>query len=193
MEQEAQGVTGRGVSTGVGHFLGFSDSSVVGRFFEDSLEMVTGRSPKQRATTWLCLAVAMLITLMPSAGVMVCLGHDGHLGIGTVAETGTCPCEHDSVGQDEPSAALVENEERHPPCRDVALDPPDVVKGTEFAPKLANSTDTPSDDHSPAIAAWLVDNGWAEIARAAAPPWATAEAARLSKQLEQRRTIVLLI
>ena len=155
--------------------------------------MVSSRTPTQRATTWLCLAVAVLVALMPTAGVMVCLGHDGHVGIGAVAEIGSCPCEHHAVGEDEPSADRVENEERHPPCRDVALDPPDVVKGAELAPKLANSTDTPPDDHSPAVAAWVVDNDWAETARAAAPPWATAEAARPSKQLEQRRTIVLLI
>ena len=83
------------------------------------VEMVT-HTHTQRATAWLCLAVAVLIALMPAAGVMVCLGHNGHVGIGVPTKTSSCPCEHHSATEDEPSADLAENEDRHPPCSAIA-------------------------------------------------------------------------
>lgn len=155
--------------------------------------MVTSRTHTQRATAWLGLAVALLIALMPAAGVMVCLGHDGHVGFGATTETGSCPCEHDSATEDEPSADLAKNEDRHPPCSDIALDPPEVVKDAELAQKLPKPADTPPGDHSPAIAVWALDGGGADQAGATSPPWVASAAARPREQLEHRRTIVLLI
>lgn len=155
--------------------------------------MVTSRTHTQRATAWLCLAVALLIALMPAAGVMVCLGHDGHVGFGATTETGSCPCEHDSATEDEPSADLAKNEDRHPPCSDIALDPPEVFKDAELAQKLPKPADTPPDDHSPAIAVWALDGGGADQTGATSPPWVASAAARPREQLEHRRTIVLLI
>ena len=155
--------------------------------------MVTSRTHTQRATAWLCLAVALLIALMPAAGVMVCLGHDGHVGFGTATETGSCPCEHDAATEADPLADLAKNEDRHPPCSDIALDPPETFKEAEFAHKLPKPADTSPDDQSPAIADWVLDGGGIDQTGPTSPPWVASAAARPRAQLEHRRTIVLLI
>ena len=153
---------------------------------------MTSRTHTQRATTWLCLAVAVLIALMPAAGVMVCLGHDGHVGFGAVTETADCPCDHHSAIDEEDPADSPDNDERHPPCDDIALDPPEVFKDAEFAKKLLTSRDTSPDDDSPAIACWFLGPGETRY-RDASPPWIASAAVRPREQLSHKRTVVLLI
>ena len=153
---------------------------------------MSSRTHTQRATAWLCLAVALLIALMPAAGVMVCLGHDGHIGLGAVTETASCPCDHHSGTDEERPADAPDNDERHPPCDDIALDPPEVFKDAGLAKKLPKSGDTPPDDYSPASACWLLGPG-EDRSGEASPPWVASAAVRPRDQLAHKRTVVLLI
>lgn len=148
--------------------------------------MVTSCIPTQRATTWLCLAVALLVALMPVPGAMVCLGQDGHVGFGAATVAGSCPCEHDSATEADPVAALVKNDDRHPPCYDIALDLPGVLEVPRFAQKPSKLADTPPDDHPPAIAVWMIDGSWLDKQGWPHRPGATPPAARPRQQLQQR-------
>ena len=157
------------------------------------VEMVT-HTHTQRATAWLCLAVAVLIALMPAAGVMVCLGHNGHVGIGVPTKTSSCPCEHHSATEDEPSADLAKNESRHPPCSDIALDPPEGFSDAGLAKKLPKPAHTPPDDDcSPPVAFWAPDHGGMVQAGPTQPSWVSSAAPRPREHLEHKRSVVLLI
>ena len=157
------------------------------------IEVLMSSAHPRRATAWLCLAVALLITLMPAAGVMVCLGHNGHVGFGAVIETGACPCEHDSAIEGERSADSSKNEDRHPPCSDIALDHPVALKDAECAQKLPKPADVRPDDNSPAVASWTHDGSREDYGGVASPPRVACEAARAQEQLAHQRSIVLLI
>lgn len=155
--------------------------------------MVTPRTRTRRATTWLCLAVALLVALMPVAGVMVCLGQDGHVGFGAATDAGSCPCTDASGVGAEPATALANNEARHPPCYDIALDLPVVLEDAGSAQKPAHPADTLPSEHRPAVAVgifgeWGLDKRGRLHRPGGAPPDAPP-----SPQLEHRRAVVLLI
>jgi len=158
-----------------------------------NLKTVIPRTRTQRATTWLSLAAALLIALMPAAGVMVCLGKGGHVVLGAVGETGSCPCAQEASTDAEQPTNPVRTEGRHPPCADIALRLFGAIKDTGVAPKLAKSANIPPDDHPPAIANWWSDGSSPPRAELASRPRMTPRPALLRQQLENRRTVVLLI
>ncbi len=93
----------------------------------------------QRKSTWLSLAVAVLLALFPVGGVTMCFGSDGHFGIGGGAAghgvaSHACPCEHAPPSSSLRAEASVEDlaplseSDPHPACVDFALDPPEVFR-----------------------------------------------------------------
>jgi hypothetical protein len=104
-----------------------------------SLDVVTP-SWTQRATAWLCLALALVIALLPAGGVMTCLGSDGHVGLGAATEVSACPCAHDAVAATDDPVGLPSTE-RHPPCDDLALDLPDACRDSESQQAFAVAFD----------------------------------------------------
>lgn len=169
--------------------------------------MLDSRDQTQRATAWFCLAIALLIALTPAAGVMVCLGHGGHIGLGVTARADTCPCGHGAVGHDSgrwdseagapesaagQPAGLPAHEHEHPPCTDLALDPPETPR----LEKLASDDPTPA-NASPAIlfppaAVWVCDKGTARK-RPASASWPDSARCGPRGHLEHRATVLLLI
>ena len=155
----------------------------------------------QRAMTWLCLVVAVLISLLPAGGMMVCLGHDGHLGfgLGVISTDGgesSCPCEHGAeVSTVTLAESLDETDIGHPPCDDLLLETPEVFKESGFAPSLAKAAaDLGGDDLPPLLlSGWTLEDLWPEPVCSREASWA-AVASRIPRQLlELRRSVVLLI
>lgn len=146
-----------------------------------------------RATTWLCLAVAVLMALVPASGVTVCLGHDGHVGFGVGAAGNPCPCGHEAALDNEEHPRALDAA-RHPPCDDVALDTPEFVSGTDHGPQIAKPADDESGGGMPPLPCWPPS-----CAAPAAPVqdllawWAESASHRPRQQIEHRRTVVLLI
>lgn len=123
---------------------------------------------------------------------MVCVGQDGHVGFGPATEAGSCPCVHESATDADRMAAPAKNEDGHPPCYDIALDLPVVLRDAGLVQKRSSPAETPSDDHPPATAVWMIDGSWLEK-----HGWhrsgATSPAARPRQLLAHQRTVVLLI
>lgn len=99
--------------------------------------MMHNRTRLFRATTWLCLVAAVLVSLLPADGVIVCLGSDGHVALGSTAGADECPCTRVDSAQ-EPS--LDDRSRPHhgheAPCNDLQLDPPEIVADSGFARSL---------------------------------------------------------
>ena len=101
----------------------------------------------QRATTWLCLVLALFIAVLPASGLMLCLGHDGHVSLAAGSSSqllgsAACPCEHD---EQEPQAVLssrnaadvlAQADDDHAPCDDFDLDAPEAVRSSGFSQDL---------------------------------------------------------
>ena len=132
---------------------------------------------------------------------MVCLGHDGHLGLGLLVvstdrgET-RCPCEH---GVDVAGITLTQSldatDAGHPPCDDLVLETPEVFKESGFAPLLAKAAaDLGGDDLPPLLlSSWALEDLWPAPVSSREASWAAA-ASRIPRQLlELRRSVVLLI
>lgn len=77
------------------------------------------------ALTWCSLVVIALTSLLPAAGVTVCLGGDGHFALGATGEA--CPCDSDDPAQLVDSGSRLVNEQ-HPPCNDMQIDAPTLVQ-----------------------------------------------------------------
>jgi len=122
---------------------------------------------------------------------MVCLGEDGHAGLGLATETGSCPCELESPTEDA-LAELAKNQTRHSPCEDITLDF-DVFGDAALAPRLSMPAAPRPDDHPVVVADWVSDGRSSRQATGTSPSWVTARPAWPQQQLELRRTIVLLI
>jgi len=157
------------------------------------------RPKTQLATTWLCLVVAMLIALLPSAGLVVCLGHDGHVGIGSTTEVGACPCEHSSSQHEEQDdlgdPRLPVNTDQHPLCDDVALEAPKVFGDGKHSKKLLKGADL-LDDWTPAPLCLAPDRYSFDATRSNSKRGRVAPGAvgpLLRQQLEHKRVVVLLI
>jgi hypothetical protein len=162
--------------------------------------MVFVRPKTQIATTWLSLVLAVLIALLPSAGMVMCVGHDGHIGLGATSEADACPCEHDTAQLEEPDALCISpvpgNTDEHPPCGDVALEAPEVFRDAKHGKKLLGSSDLPDDEptsgplfcapHDLAFDANRDESNRGGAALGTAPPL-------LRQQLEHKRVVVLLI
>lgn len=160
--------------------------------------MVTTRTETQRATTWLSLVVAVLIGLLPTGGMVVCLGHDGHVGFGvgavSIDDGDDCPCDHHAeVGSG--GTPEIEDVDQHPPCDDLVFESAEITRegGPSFS--LAKAT---ADLGGDALPPFFL-NGWTpEFARpdatyAKAQSFADVARRRPRQQLELRRTVVLLI
>lgn len=167
------------------------------------------RLQERRAVAWLCLCVALLISVMPASGLIVCLGHDGHLAVGHLAagqlaqgareEAGRCPCQHDhGTGRraaELPSAELPSQGEPHPPCEDIAIDPPDYSRDGDPARLTRGSAAGGGGDDGPGPGALPPS---CEAPRPAAAVRSRLPAAQNGRQrppphLEALRTVVLLI
>lgn len=130
---------------------------------------------------------------------MVCLGHDGHLGLGLlVVDRGEtrCSCEH-VAGLAEVTliASPDATDAGHPPCDDLVLETPEVFKESGFAPSLAKAAaDLGGDDSPPLLlSSWALEDLWPEPVSSREASWAAA-ASRIPRQLlELRRSVVLLI
>ena len=160
--------------------------------------MVNSRTHTQRATTWLCLAVAVLLSLLPAGGMIVCLGHDGHLGLGLGVASidggeSSCPCEHGDVLAGVTRSEAIDVE--HPPCDDVSLEAPEVFKDSGLAPSLAKAVaDLGGDDLPPlGLPSWSLASLAPEALSSREASWAAATSRRPRQQLELRRSVVLLI
>ena len=159
------------------------------------------RPHTQRVIAWLCLVIVTIVALVPAAGAVVCLGHDGHVGFGVggfgVADkTETCPCEHAHEFLQGESAESEAVSDSHPLCVDLAIDAPDVVKELGFswtAPKAP--CDVPDDDGlSTSTSDWGFADGAGRHCVATGVCWARAESVpRSRQQLEHMRVVVLLI
>lgn len=131
---------------------------------------------------------------------MVCLGHDGHLGIGlgvAVTDDGVahCPCEHSTEVAAATLAESLDTDDGHPPCDDLVLETPEIFKESGFAPSLAKAAaDLGGDDLPPLLqSSWALEDLWAEPVSSREASWAAA-ASRIPRQLlELRRSVVLLI
>lgn len=150
----------------------------------------------QRATAWLCLAVSVLIALLPAGGVMVCLGQDGHVGFGSPTASAECPCGHGPAAEatrPEANAQRRTDNGRHPPCDDFALDPPEILRDDGIAQRLPEHLVGASDDGDVAADLWAPDADWAGKSSAARRLWASTAAVLPRQQLEHKRVVVLLI
>lgn len=163
--------------------------------------MVSSKTRAQRAMTWLCLVVAVLVSLLPAGGMTVCLGRDGHLGFGlgivtTDGAESRCPCEHGAeVAEVTQTELLDATDLGHPPCDDLVLESPEVFKESGFAPSLAAAAvDLGGDDLPPLLpSSWALEGLWPEPVSSRDASWAAA-ANRMPRQLlELRRSVVLLI
>lgn len=114
--------------------------------------MMSSPIQSRRATLWLCLVLALCIAVLPASGLMLCLGHDGHLGVGTgAAQTTGCPCAHDDSATDTQTGPLLAfaqpahdpdpgntqepSDDRHP-CDDLDLDAPEAVRSAGLTQDL---------------------------------------------------------
>jgi hypothetical protein len=146
--------------------------------------------------------------MVPSAGLMICLGSDGHVGVGAVTITASCPCEDHrpdhgaDYGADniEGAGAETVTQPSAPadelPCDDVVLEGDVAVK--ELA--HSSSPDVEADDDDDAAgprgrptfqwspAGSFPDPGAERLAFG--PP---GSAPRVAQILEHRRVVVLLI
>ncbi|MDP6424978.1 MAG: hypothetical protein QGG14_09555 [Planctomycetota bacterium] len=145
-------------------------------------------------TVWLCVAAAVLVALLPAVGITVCMGHDGHVGVATTTTTTTspCACDHGAATAVERGSAQPDD---HPPCDDVALDPPLFYRGVDSNPAASARSVAPG---SPPASAHVVDpistaNAIAIVRSARARLMASVGALRPSPQLGHQRVIVLLI
>ena len=155
--------------------------------------MATYRTHTKRATTWLCLAIAVLIALMPAGGLMVCWGDDGHVRVEVASETDSCPCEGDSAGETGRASVHQQSKDRHPPCDDVAVEAPRVFKDAELGQKLPRSTDNQLDDDSASGEAWGAHGSWGTGVGSPVARWSSPAAVLPRQQLDHGRTVVLLI
>jgi hypothetical protein len=164
---------------------------------------MTMGSHTQRAAAWLSLLVAVFIALVPASGVTVCLGHDGHLGLGVgVASVGTgdsvtpCPCQHDTAhsmtAHSAPSQVV---DAEHPPCDDLVLDCSEVVReSSSGSPLAAAMGDLDGHDLPPLPSTrWGRGGLWPDRDCVLVESWVDAARHRPSQQLELRRSVVLLI
>jgi len=140
----------------------------------------------------------MLIALLPAGGVVMCLGHDGHVGIGFGAVTTDhgCPCEHSpDVGVLASCLSFEEGEDEHPPCDDLVVETPQVFKDAGLAPSLAKAiAGLGGDDFLPvALLGWGPKIIWSDTTSASAECFADAASRVPRQQLELRRTVVFLI
>jgi hypothetical protein len=121
---------------------------------------------------WLCAAIALLLVLVPAAGVTVCVGHDGHVGVGVKTATRSCPCGHEEAdahaGRGERELPVPGTAVRHPPCEDFELSAPAFVRG----------------DHGPHLPALVRDATTVVLPWPFAPPATVADAA--GRQLPAR-------
>lgn len=169
---------------------------------DDRFLMVKSQTNTQRAMTRLCLVVAVIFSILPAGGLVVCLGHDGHLGLalGVVATDDgkpECPCTHQSA-VDAVARTSAESDTadfRHPPCDDVVLEPPEIFNDFDRAPSISITTAEPCEDNLPQIlpSPWACENPWPDAVSPSETPWVDS-AGRIHWQLlEQRRFVVLLI
>jgi len=108
--------------------------------------MMSSPTQSQRATTWLCLVLALCIAVLPATGLMLCVGHDGHVSLAAGSSQALgCPCDHQEnepkalAGTDlavtpleaapahRPGETLAQADEEHP-CEDLDLDAPEAVR-----------------------------------------------------------------
>lgn len=133
--------------------------------------------------------------------MIVCLGHDGHLGLGLGVASidggeSSCPCEHGDVLA---STTLSESHEAidlgHPSCDDVSLEAPEVFKDSGLTPSLAKAVaDLGGDDLPPLdLPYWSLASLSPEAVDSREASWAAATSRRPRQQLELRRSVVLLI
>jgi hypothetical protein len=116
--------------------------------------MMSSPTQSQRATTWLCLVLALCIAVLPATGLMLCLGHDGHVSLAAgSSQAHGCPCDH---REDEPQVltgteltvttlevapvhgpgdALAQSDQEHP-CEDLDLDAPEAVRSAGLSQDL---------------------------------------------------------
>jgi hypothetical protein len=88
----------------------------------------------QRATVWLCLAVAVLTGLTPAQGVMLCLEPDGDLCIEIASSADTCGgCEVEA--HDAEPAAEHEVSTDDPCCSCVDVPVPGFCQDRQVLPK----------------------------------------------------------
>lgn len=80
--------------------------------------------------SWLALALALCVAVVPAQGTAVCYGADGHVGIGPA---GSCPCDdgHDDAPAPRDGAPGLDD---HGPCVDVVVASPDLVD--QAAPRV---------------------------------------------------------
>lgn len=83
------------------------------------------------ALTWCSLVVIALTSLLPAAGVTVCLGDDGHFALGSTGEA--CPCDSDDQAAQYLGSGSGLVNEQHPPCNDMRIDAPTVVRDQSHA------------------------------------------------------------
>jgi hypothetical protein len=149
----------------------------------------------QSRMTWITLVACILVALMPASGFVLCLGHDGHVGLGPVqasragdAQTKTCPCvadlsEHPGEEQDD---------DDHPPCRDLEFDESPLVfsHGGGANLDVDGSVDLPEFSPFPS----LVEIPWRTIPVDEAGSLRVRPPGDLpSLALIERRTVVLLV
>lgn len=155
--------------------------------------MTTSVTTAHRATTWLCLAVAVLMALVPAAGVTLCLGRDGHVGFGVGTASNPCPCEHDTALEDEEQQPALDAA-RHPPCHDVSLDTHEFVSGTDHGPQLTRLADDEPGGGLPPFPCWPPNFAVPDApGRDRLAWWAESASHRPREQIAHRRTVVLLI
>jgi hypothetical protein len=130
---------------------------------------------------------------------MVCMGHDGHLGLGNGlggSAASACPCAHDDSSEGlEFAVAGDPNDDRHPPCDDLTLDPPEVVKDAEFGQRLAQvfGSQAPLEVPTAWLPAWQLGAAVSDGPDAALLHWPSAVRGSARLQLEHQRVVVLLI
>ena len=140
-----------------------------------------GRTNK--VATWTVLVMWMLLALLPAGGLSLCLGADGHVGLGQLsAEVSACPCELPNQGRDSENAGI--RPDKHPPCTDLALELPEF-----FLDKGAsNNNDAADASFAPPLLATVVAF-FPDVYAQRPPP-----AEQLpSLTLRQKSTVVLLI
>lgn len=148
----------------------------------------------QSRMTWITLVACILVALMPVGGLVLCLGHDGHFGVGAASTTGVddaeppaCPCDHAAAANPDE-----DGDDDHPPCRDLEFDESPLVfsQAGDAGLDLGDSDSKERSPLPPLLTAVFAgsDSFVSAGALAIRPP-----RARTSSTLFERRTIVLLI
>lgn len=148
----------------------------------------------RRASIWLCLILAVVTAIVPSAGLVVCLGSDGHLGVGAVSTAEACPCaHHDHEDELEDATSSIASADDQP-CVDLALESVVVVHDCARSPFQADPwRDLIGGPLGAAEFPWSPPNDllWPEPERSDTRPLGPAPC--VSQVLRHRRAVVLLI